>query len=186
MRRSIAQRLLALTFVAVVGAAASLTVVGGAAGGSESASADRCLRGNWRTSRAEANRVLRVLTGGTMTVAEGRLTAGFNATRMTYGSTHFVVRIQQGDFLLEGTANFVYEAPYTTRGENIRVGRGRSELFISKFRGEKDGRSITVPGPGLTVTRLPAGPLPYKCRGNSMNFAIPGHPDDAIRFLRVT
>lgn len=180
MRRSIALMLLAL-----VSAAVGVAYAGAAAGGAESASADRCLRGDWRTSRAEANRVLRVLTGGTMTVAEGRLTAGFNATRMTYGSTHFVVRIQQGDFLLEGTANFVYEAPYTTRGERILVGRGRSELFISKFRGMKDGRSVTVAGPGLRVRSLPAGPLPYKCRGDSMNMGIPGYRD-AMRFLRAS
>jgi hypothetical protein len=181
MRRSIASG-----FLAIVAATVWLTAVGGATGGTESASADRCLRGSWRTSRAEANRVLAVLTGGTMTVAEGRLTAGFNATRMTYGSTHFVVRIQQGDFLLEGTANFVYEAPYTTRGETIVVGRGRTELFISKFRGENNGRSITVPGPGLTVRRLPAGPVPYKCRADSMNLGIPGHSDDAMRFRRAS
>lgn len=181
MRRSIA-----LTLLAIVSAAVGLAAVGGATGGTESASADRCLRGSWRTSRAEANRVLRVLTGGTMTVAEGRLTAGFNATRMTYGSTHFVVRIQQGDFLLEGTANFVYEAPYTTRGEKIIVGRGRSELFISKFRGENDGRSVTVPGPGLSVRRLPPGPVPYKCRADSMNLGIPGHPREAMNFRRAS
>jgi hypothetical protein len=120
-----------------------------------------------------------------MTVAEGRLTASFNRTRMTYGSTHFVVRLQQGDFLLEGTANFVYEAPYTTRGENIVVGRGHSELFISKLRGVHEGRSVTVPGPGLRTASVPAGPVPYKCRADSMNMGIPGRRE-AIRFLRAT
>ncbi len=180
MRRSIA-----LTVIAVVALGVALAASGGAVGSTDEAAADRCLRGSWRTTRAEAQRILTVLTGGTMRVAEGTLTAGFSATRMTYGSTHFVVRIQQGDFLLEGTANFIYEAPYTTRGESIIVGRGRSELFISKFRGEKDGRSITVPGPGLRVVRVPAGPVSYKCRRGSMNMGIPGRRE-AIRFLRAS
>lgn len=167
-------------------ASTGLVLARGASGGTESASADRCLRGDWRTTRAEAQRILRILTGGTMTVAEGRLTASFNRNRMTYGSTHFVVRIQQGGFLLEGTANFVYEASYTTRGENIVVGRGRSELYISKFRGEKNGTSVTVPGPAPTTRTLPAGPVPYKCRGGSMNLGMPGHPGEAMRFLRAS
>jgi hypothetical protein len=180
------KRAIALMLLCAVIASAGLVLATAAGGASERAAADRCLRGDWRTTRAEAQRILRILTGGTMTVAEGRLTASFNRNRMTYGSTHFVVRIQRGSFLLEGTANFVYEAPYTTRGENIVVGRGRSELFISKFRGEKDGTSITVPGPAPTTRTLPAGPLPYKCRAASMNLGMPGHPGEAMRFLRVS
>jgi hypothetical protein len=180
------KRSLVLMLLCAAVASTGLVLTGGAGAGTENASADRCLRGDWRTTRAEAQRILRILTGGTMTVAEGRLTAGFSRNRMTYGSTHFVVRIQQGGFLLEGTANFLYEAPYTTRGENVVVGRGRSELFISKFRGEKDGTSVTVPGPAPTTRALPAGRLPYKCRGGTMNLGMPGHPGEAMRFLRAS
>jgi hypothetical protein len=180
MKRSIVLLLCA----AVV--SSGLAITGGAVAGTENAAANRCLRGDWRTTQAEARRILGILTGGNMTVAEGRLTASFSRTRMTYGSTHFVVRLQQGGFLLEGTANFVYGAPYTTRGENIVVGRGRSELFISKFRGENNGTSVTVPGPAPTTRILPAGPIPYKCRGDSMNLGMPGHPREAMRFLRAS
>ena len=53
------------------------------------------------------------------------------------------------------------------------LGRGESELFISKFSATKDGRTFTVPGPGATTRRTPAGETPYTCRGDTLRWKIP-------------
>jgi hypothetical protein len=92
---------------------------------------------------------------------------------MRYGSTHFVVKVDGGALVMTGTATFVFEASWSTSRGKLVLGRGTSELFISKFSATKDGRTFTVPGPGATTKRTPAGETPYTCRGDTLRWKIP-------------
>jgi hypothetical protein len=180
MRRSTAVAL------ATVGLAACVALLAAAPAGSELAAQDRCVRGAWKMSNAASNAVLQSLVQTpNISVEQGVLTAAFPRTgTMRYGSTHFVVKIDGGALVMKGTASFIFEAPWSTAGGRLVLGRGRSELFISKFTAIKDGRTITVDGPGATVTRTPAGRTPYTCRGDTLRWRIPIN-DTQTLFRRV-
>lgn len=171
--------------------AASLVAVGVTAVATAAPTADanaRCLRGQWRTTNVEANAYLqRLMPLPEMKVSRGVLTAGFGGGEMRYGSTSFQVALTTMPLVLRASASFVYEATYTVRGGAIAVGRGTSEVAISKFKATKDGKTVSVPGPAPTTRRIPAGTVPYTCVRNTLRLRPPvGAPDGAfITFQRV-
>jgi hypothetical protein len=165
-----------LLFVVLVVSIALGVLAGGAASSPGEASVrDRCVRGDWKMSNAASNAVLQsLIRTPSITVERGVLTASFpREGTMRYGSTHFVVRVDGGALVMTGTANFVFEASWSTSRGKLVLGRGASELFISKFSATKDGKTFTVPGPGATTKRTPAGETPYTCRGDTLRWKIP-------------
>ena len=173
-------RLRMLTTVLVVSAATAalgaVLVAGTASAGSAAANVqDRCLRGQWKMSNAASNALLQQLVGNpNMRVRRGVLTAAFarNDT-MRYGSTDFVVQLRAGDLVMEGTATFIFQAPWSTSRGKLLLGRGRSELVISKFTAYKDGQVITVPGGEPIIRRTPRGATPYTCNRTTLRWRIP-------------
>lgn len=137
-------------------------------------------------SNAASNAVLQSLINTpTIRIARGVITASFSGDgEMRYGSTDFVVRVDGGDLVMSGTGTFVFEANWSTRGDRLIVGPGRSEVFISKFTATKDGRTFTVPGPGATVKRTRGGPTPYTCRRDTLRWRVPLN-DTQTLFRRV-
>ena len=166
---------LLLSLVSV--AAITLGVLAGGAGSSpgEPNVRDRCVRGDWRMSNSASNAVLQsLIRTPNISVAQGVLTASFpREGTMRYGSTHFVVKVDGGALVMTGTASFVFEANWSTSRGKLVLGRGASELFISKFTATKNGQTYTVPGPGATTRRTPAGETPYTCRGDTLRWKIP-------------
>jgi hypothetical protein len=136
---------------------------------------DRCVRGDWKMSNSASNAVLQSLINSpNIRVARGVITASFpREGTMRYGSTDFVVRVDGGSLVMSGTGTFIFEAGWSTRNGRLVVGAGRSEVFISKFTATKDGRTVTVPGPGSTFKRTPRSPTPYTCRGDTLRWKIP-------------
>jgi hypothetical protein len=170
MRRSTAVAL------ATAGLAASVALLCLAPpAGSGLAAQDRCVRGEWKMSNAASNAFLQSLVStGNIRVVEGVITAAFpRRGPALYGSTHFVVQVSGPGLDLRGTATFHFEAPWQTRTGRIVLGRGRSELVISKFAATKDGRTVTVPGPAPTIRRTPAGAAPYTCNANTLRWKVP-------------
>jgi hypothetical protein len=158
-------------------AVVALAALAGGAGSAPAAQEvrDRCVRGDWKMSNAASNAVLQsLIRTPTITVARGVLTASFpREGTMRYGSTHFVVKVDGGALVMTGTASFVFEAGWSTSRGKLVLGRGESELFISKFTATKDGRTYTVPGPGATTKRTPRGETPYTCSGDTLRWKIP-------------
>jgi hypothetical protein len=141
---------------------------------SATSATDRCVRGLWQMPNERANTFLQNLIGNpAMRVKSGALTAGFNATEARYGSTHFVLQMDLGDAVLQASATFIFEATYRTAGGKIVLGRGQSELVISKFKAIKNGRTITVPGPPPSTRAIPAGATPYVCTRRTLRWRVP-------------
>lgn len=183
MRRSIA-----VAVLAIAGVTTSLAVTGGASGGPEGQTAqDRCVRGEWKMSNSASNALLQMLAPNpNMRVTRGVITAAFprNDT-MRYGSTFFVIELAVGDMVLEGTATFITEAPWSTQGGNLVLGRGRSELVISKFKATKDGQTFTVPGGPPIIRRTARGSAPYTCNRTTLRWRVPIN-DAQTLFRRVS
>jgi hypothetical protein len=136
--------------------------------------ADRCLRGQWRMPNERANTFLQNLIGNpAMRVKSGVLTAAFDATDARYGSTHFVLQLSLGDAVLQASATFVFEATYGTANRRLVLGRGESELVISKFKAIKGSTTVTVPGGPPRVQRTPAGPTSYVCTRSTLRWKVP-------------
>ena len=158
-------------------ASIALGTLAGGAGSSpgEAAVRDRCVRGDWKMSNAASNAVLQSLIRvPNITVERGVLTASFpREGTMRYGTTHMVVKADGGALVMRGTATFIFEASWSTSRGKLVLGRGESELFISKFSATKNGQTFTVPGPGATTKRTPAGETPYTCRGDTLRWRIP-------------
>jgi len=177
MRLSVATTALVLVAAAsALAVAAGFLVAGSASAGSDATSAqDRCLRGQWKMSNAASNALLQQLVSNpNMRVRRGVLTAAFGRDDpMRYGSTDFVVQIQAGDLVMEGVATFIFQAPWSTSGGNLVLGRGRSELVISKFTAYKDGKVISVPGGPPIIKRTPRGEAPYTCNRTTLRWRIP-------------
>ena len=159
----------------VAGLTAAFALAAAAPAGSELALKDRCVQGEWRMSNSASNALLQSLVStGNISVAEGVITAAFpRRGKAVYGSTHFVVRVDGGDLVMKGTATFHFEADWSTANGKIVLGRGRSELVISKFQATKDGRTFTVPGPAPTIKRTPGGATPYTCNANTLRWRVP-------------
>ena len=164
--------LLSVFFVAAI----TLGVLAGGAGSSpgEVAARDRCVRGDWKVSNSASNAVLQSLIRvPNISVERGVLTASFpREGTMRYGSTHMVVKVD-GALVMRGTASFIFEASWSTSRGKLVLGRRESELFISKFSATKNGQTYTVPGPGATTKRTPAGETSYTCRGDTLRWRIP-------------
>ena len=159
--------------VAVVLAALALLTAGSA--GSEVTLQDRCVVGAWKMSNAASNALLQSMAPNpNMRVTQGVITAAFprNDT-MRYGSTYFVLELNAGDLVMEGTATFISEAPWSTNAGKIVLGRGRSELVISKFKATKDGETHTVPGGPPIIKRTPRGAMPYTCNRTTLRWRVP-------------
>ncbi len=158
-------------------AAITVGVLAGGAGSSpgEPSVRDRCVRGDWKMSNSASNAVLQsLIRTPNISVERGVLTASFpRAGTMRYGTTDMVVKADGGALVMRGTATFIFEASWSTSRGKLILGRGESELFISKFSATKDGRTFTVPGPGATTRRTPAGETPYTCRGDTLRWKIP-------------
>jgi hypothetical protein len=167
-------RLLVSVFSVV---AITLGVLTGAAGSSpgEPSVRDRCVRGDWKMSNSASNAVLQsLIQSPNISVERGVLTASFpRAGTMRYGTTDMVVKVDGGALVMRGTATFIFEASWSTSRGKLILGRGESELFISKFSATKNGQTYTVPWPGATTKRTPAGETPYTCRGATLRWKIP-------------
>jgi hypothetical protein len=166
----------------------SLLVAGSALGGADVAAAqDRCLRGQWKMSNAASNAVLQsLIPNPNMRVKEGVITAAFPAgNTMRYGSTHFVLELAAGGLEMEGTATFITEAPWSTRGRNLVLGRGRSELVISKLKATKGGTTQTISGGPPIIRSTPRGSTPYTCNRNTLRWRIPLNGTQTL-FRRVS
>ena len=164
-------------FLVVAAATVAVGVfTGGAVSAPTEASArDRCVRGDWKMSNSASNAVLQSLIRiPNISVERGVLTASFpREGTMRYGTTHMVVKADGGALVMRGTATFIFEASWSTSRGKLVLGRGESELFISKFSATKNGQTYTVPGPGATTKRTPAGETPYTCRGDTLRWKIP-------------
>jgi hypothetical protein len=169
MRRSTAVALV------LAGLAAGVVLLSAAPASSEPAAQDRCVRGAWKMSNAASNALLQeLLRNPSMRVRRGVITAAFpREGTMRYGSTDFVLQLTAGDLVMEGTATFLFEAPWSTSRGNIVLGRGTSELVISKFTAYKDGRVITVPGGEPLIRRTARGSTPYTCNRTTLRWRIP-------------
>ncbi len=55
-----------------------------------------------------------------------------------------VVKVDGGALVMRGTASFIFEASWSTSRGKLVLGRGESELFISKFSATKNGQTYTV------------------------------------------
>lgn len=165
--------------VAVVAVAAVGSLAGSATPASADLSArDRCVRGTWKMSNAAATALLRDLTSpvGTspLRVERGVITAAFPRTgSMRYGSTYFVVAADFGALVMRARGTFIYEASWSTRNGQLVVGRGRSELVISKFKATKDGRTVSVDGPPPSIKTVRAGATPYRCSRDTLRWEVP-------------
>ncbi len=176
-------RALALALAALVACTALATGSVAATGVSE-ATGPRCLRGAWRTTNVEANELLqRLVPLPQMKVSRGVLTTAFGGGEMRYGSTSFQVSYSLADFVVRASASFVYEAPYTATRSRIALGRGSSEVAVTKFKGTKAGKTVTVPGVEPTMRAIPAGSVAYTCRGNTLRLRP---PVGAVRGAYVT
>lgn len=184
-----ARRMLSYVQRALFAFVAAVILVAGLAGSAQSSveARSRCVRGDWKMSNSASNAVLQsLIQTPNITVARGVITASFPRTgTMRYGSTHFVVRIDGGNLVMTGTATFIFEADWSTARNRLVLGRGQSELFISKFTATKDGRTFTVPGPGATVRSTPRGATPYTCSGDTLRWKIPIN-DTWTLFRRVS
>jgi hypothetical protein len=180
MRRSNAVAL------ALAGLAAGVALLSAAPASSGPAAQDRCLRGAWKMSNAASNALLQdLIRNPNMRVRRGVITAAFpREGTMRYGSTDFVLQLRAGDMIMEGTATFIFEAPWSTSRGNLVLGRGRSELVISKFTATKDGRTITVPGGDPIIQRTARGSTPYTCNRTTLRWRIPIN-DAQTLFRRV-
>lgn len=149
----------------------------------------RCLRGQWRMPNERANAFLQNLIGlPSMRVKSGVLTAAFNATEARYGSTYFVLQLSVGELKLRATATFIFESTYRTANGKLVLGRGTSELVISKFTAIKNGRTVSVPGPAPSIRRIPAGATPYVCTRSTLRWKVPFPGEDGTwaAFDKVT
>jgi hypothetical protein len=183
MRRSIA-----VAVLAIAGVATGLAVTGGASGGPEGQMAqDRCVRGAWKMSNSASNALLQSLVNVPgLRISRGVITAAFpRDDTMRYGSTFFVIELAQGDLVLKAKGSFLTEAPWSTRGGNLILGRGTSEINYTEFKGIKDGRTVTVPGPPTITRRTPRGSTPYTCNSTTLRWRIPIN-DAQTLFRRVT
>jgi hypothetical protein len=167
MRRSITTTVAALVLVAcavVFSAAPAAAAV-----------PDRCLRGQWRMPNERANTFLQNLIGNpAMRVKSGVLTAAFGRTEARYGSTHFVLHLTLGETrTLQASATFIFESRYSTRRGKLLLGRGQTELVISKFKATKGDTTATVPGPEPTTRTTPAGATPYVCTSTTLRWKVP-------------
>jgi hypothetical protein len=161
--------------LALAGFVAGLALLAAAPAGSELAVQDRCVVGAWKMSNAASNALLQSLAPNpNMRITQGVITAAFPRNNtMRYGSTHFVIELAAGDMVMEGTATFISEAPWSTRAGKLVLGRGRSELVISKFKATKDGVTHTVPGGPPIIRRTPAGATPYTCNRTTLRWRVP-------------
>jgi hypothetical protein len=161
------------TVVAVLVLVACAAVV--SAPPAAAAAPDRCLRGQWRMPNERANTFLQNLIGNpAMRVKSGVLTAAFGRTEARYGSTHFVLHLALGGTrTLQASATFIFESQYGTRRGKLLLGRGQTELVISKFKATKGGATATIPGPAPTITTTPAGATPYVCTRTTLRWKVP-------------
>jgi hypothetical protein len=181
----VAAALVACTALATSGAAATGGIAAGEAG---VATGPRCLQGHWRTTNVEANELLqRLVPLPELKVSRGVLTAAFGGGEMRYGSTSFQVAFSTAALVMRGSASFLYEARYTATRSRIALGRGSSEVAITKLKATKDGKTITVPGVAPTTRAIPAGSVRYTCRGGKLKLRPPvGAPGGAyVTFSRV-
>lgn len=163
--------------LAIATAALFAVVLAGSAGSSPvpARTQDRCLVGSWRMSNAASTALLESLVPtNQFSVAQGVITAAFpRRDRMRYGSSHFVVKLEQGPLVMKGTATFHFEAGWYTRGGMLYLDAGRSELVISKLSATKDGKTIRVDGPPPTIRRTSPGETPYTCNRTTLRWKVP-------------
>jgi hypothetical protein len=159
-------------FVTVAVVVSSLSAL--AASGSLAAGAPSCLRGEWKASQAETQRVLRSLVPVPGYEVNGRLYMHFRGGAFQYGSTGLVLRNSIGDAVMTASGRFFTLAPYTARTGMLTLRAGESTIEWGAFTATKGGRTVSVPGPAPSTKRTPAGSVPFQCGGSTLKVRLPG------------
>ncbi len=155
---------------------------------SPAATRDPCLTGSWQVRGADALALLQQLAPSPLLrVPVGTITASFRRGQMAYGSPYFILKQQLGDVELSATATWINERSYRTRGGRLVLGAGTSTVDIPKYTGVKEGREVTVPGPGQSTTALPAGSVRYTCTRGTLRWPVPVGPSGStmVTFRRA-
>ncbi len=150
MRR--AARALALT--SLIAATLAVTQIAWARTLPGAPNSPACLRGHWVATKAESQRVLRVLVPGPYTFT-GKLYMDFRDGTMQYGTTRFVISVPGAP---PGSGSFFMAYTYTATRGRVTLSRGTG--------------TVTVKGIATNVTS-PGSVTPFQCNATRLRWKGP-------------